>query len=119
MKKLLDWEDWGARKLAPEDYRATTLDYLWRFSWFINRARNSLCAGDPPSLIFDGVPLPSLEQACAYFMRQRFANPAIANAAGEALARGFWRHGCPARSIVRRGKAGWRVRVVTQTGGAE
>jgi hypothetical protein len=116
MRKLLDWEDWGARTLSPDEFRKATLGTLWRFQNFISRAKNCLCAGDPPSLIFDGVPLPFVERAANHLASQRFANPEIASAAGEALARGFWQHGSRALAIVRHGKTGWRVRVIAQAG---
>lgn len=109
--KLLDWVDWASPCLPPDEYRRITAQGLWSFSNFIHRATNSLCAGDPPALIFDGVPLSSLEQAAGYLMRQRFANRELAAAAGEALALGYWQHGCACVSIVRNGKAGWRVRL--------
>ena len=112
--KALDWVDWVMPCMTPEDYRRYTAQVLWSFSGFIHRATNSLCAGDPPALLFDGVPLPSLEQAAGYLMRQRFANRELAAAAGEALAWGYWQHGCACASIVRNGKAGWRVRVIAQ-----
>ena len=109
--KTHDWIYRDCPCLPPDEYRKITLERLWKFSHFISRATYTLCAGDPPALIFDGVPLPSLEQAAGYLMRQRFANRELAAAAGEALAWGYWQHGCACVSIVRNGKAGWRVRL--------
>ena len=110
--KSFDWVDLGCPCSLPDEYRETTLSLLKvSFRSFINRALRSLCAGDPRSLIFDGVPLSFIDQAAGHMMHLRFANPELAAAAGEALAWGYWQHGCACLAIVRNGKAGWRVRL--------